>query len=119
MSTMRLVTVKFENATQLARFYLPFLKKGGIYFTTKEPNQLKLQDRVQLAIILPDGDSTPIQAEGVVAMINTANAEKPHHITDFQGFAIAIDKAPDFLFTRIQSLMKMHQATQKTADTSQ
>ncbi len=112
MSTMRLVTVKFKNAKQLAEFYLPFLKRGGFYFATNEHDKVNLHERVQLSIELPDGDTTPIEAEGIVAMINIASAEKPHHITDFEGLAIAIDKAPDFLFTRIQSLLKMHQATQ-------
>ncbi len=109
---MRLVTVKFEYAKQLAEFYLPFLKRGGFYFKTNEHYKVNLFQRVSLSIQLPDGDSLPIKAEGVVAIIRLANSSNPAHITDFEGFAIAIDKAPDFLFTRIQSLIKMHQATQ-------
>ncbi|PWD85246.1 hypothetical protein [Ignatzschineria cameli] len=112
MSNPKKIEAKFANASQVPQYYLPFLKNGGFFFNTDFPFQLN--DLIILEITLPDGDPTPIKTEGRVALITAKTAETIHHITDHQGIGVAIEKEHHLLQTRINALLRMHEATTRS-----
>lgn len=112
MSNPKKITVNFKNAAQLAEYYLPFLKEGGFFFATDYA--FKLHDAIILKLTLPDGDVTPIEVNGTIAFINPKAKEEIHHIIDSQGSGVALVSPPSYLVTRINALLRMHEATQQS-----
>lgn len=108
MSNPKKITVNFKSASQLAEYFLPFFKHGGFFFATNY--DFKLHDAILLKLILPDGDVTPIEVEGSVAFINPKSDEIPVNVINKQGAGVAINLPHSFLLTRINALLRMHQA---------
>ncbi|UNM96099.1 hypothetical protein MMG00_13010 [Ignatzschineria rhizosphaerae] len=113
MSNPKKITVNFKSAAQLAEYYLPFFKDGGFFFTTDYA--FKLHDEIVLKLTLPDGDQTPIEVNGTIAFINPRAKEEILQICDIQGSGVALTTPPSYLMTRINALLRMHNATQTTA----
>lgn len=116
MSNPKKITVNFKNAAQLAEYYLPFLKDGGFFFATDYA--FKLHDEIILKLTLPDGDITPIEISGTIAFINQTAKDEILHITDSQGSGVALISPPSYLVTRINALLRMHEATQNSTAAS-
>ena len=110
MSNPKRITVNFKNAAQLAEYYLPFFKNGGIFFATNYA--FKLHDPITLRLTLPDGDMSPIEVEGHIAFINPSENAQSNNTISKQGAAVALSKSHDFLNTRINALLRMHKATE-------
>lgn len=113
MSNPKKITVNFKNAAQLAEYFLPFFKDGGFFFATDYA--FKLHDDIILKLTLPDGDPTPIEINGTIAFINPTAKAEILHISDSQGAGVALVMPPSYLVTRINALLRMHEATQKNA----
>lgn len=108
MSNPKKITVNFKNAAQLAEYFLPFFQYGGIFFATNYA--FKLHDPILLRLTLPDGDITPIEIEGSVAFVNATGDPAAQKIVDKQGAGVAFKVPHSFLSTRINALLRMHQA---------
>ena len=109
MNNPKKITVNFKSASQLAEYYLSFFKDGGFFFATDYA--FKLHDPIILKLTLPDGDSTPVEVEGSVAFINLQANDPIHHMTDSRGSGVALTTPPSHLMSRINALLRMHQAS--------
>jgi type IV pilus assembly protein PilZ len=70
MNTCYELTIK--DATQLKRFYMPFIKDGAMFIPTK--NKLELNTQVTLKLNIP-GEAETFFVNGPVVWINPAYAQ--------------------------------------------
>lgn len=110
MGNPKKITVNFKSAAQLAEYFLPFFQYGGIFFATDYA--FKLHDPILLRLTLPDGDMTPIDIDGSVAFINANDHRDGKNVVHKQGAGVAFNIPHSFLTTRINALLRMHQASQ-------
>ncbi len=110
MNKIKKIRVNFNSANQVAEYYLPFFNNGGFFFATEHP--FALNDDVILSLTLPDGDSTPIDVEGKVSLIVPKEAQEKKNIIDSRGVGVSLIAPPSYLQSRINALLRMHQAMQ-------
>ncbi|TKB50405.1 pilus assembly protein PilZ [Ferrimonas sediminicola] len=91
------LTHHYASLTELRLAYMAFLKGGGLFVPSEQPN--RLGDRVELKVTLP-GDAEPQRIIGPVVWLNPqADNQRP------MGVGVAFAEGDQALRSRIERLL--------------